>query len=232
MILLALSCLQGRTMENAAEELLELGPDGLQLTPGCVPTAGFRDSLKSRKVYTQTHHGFCETALRRPVWDGATLLVDADSVHPPLYREADEEMSAHHLRNMGWWQAAVRGWKPAMEVMYDNYILGCGGDVRLAMQMKMPLAVDISHVEIQLRKGQIAEETWRMLQDYDLISEVHVSESKDGKDVHAPITRRTPGLNWAREKMNSGTVVVLEAYMHKLNKDQRREQLAILRGES
>ena len=233
MIFLALSCLQGRTMKNAAEELLELEPDGLQLTPGCVPTPGFLADLESRGIYTQTHHGFCETALRRPVWDGTTLLVDADSVHPPLYREADEEMSTHHLRNMEWWKRARdEVWGSALEVMYDNYILGCGGDVRLAMQMYLPLAVDVSHVEIQLQKGQMSEDTWRLLQKYPLISEIHVSESKGGKDVHAPITKRTPGLDWAREKMNSGTVVVLEAYMHKLNKDQRREQLAILRGES
>jgi len=233
MILLALSCLQGRTMKNAAEELLELEPDGLQLTPGCAPTAGFVEDLGARGIYTQTHHGFCETALRRPVWDGANLLVDADSVHPPLYREESEEMSAHHLRNMEWWKRARdEVWGSALEVMYDNYILGCGSDVRLAMQMCLPLAVDISHVEIQLQKGQMPVDTWRLLQRYPLIAEVHVSESKHGKDVHAPISRKTPGLDWAREKMRSGTMVVLEAYMHKLTKDQRLEQLAILRGES
>lgn len=221
-------------MANAAEELLALEPDGLQLTPGCAPTPGFLDGLKTRGTYTQTHHGFCETALRKPVWnDEAELLVDSDSVHPPLYRDPLEEMSKHHIRNMKWWRKARdEQWGTAMEVMYDNYILGCGGDIRLAMSLHMPLAVDVSHVEIQLRKGQMAEETWKILQDYPYIAEVHVSESKDGKDVHQPITPRTFGLGWAQKKLASGAVVVLEAYMHKLTQDQRREQLAILRGDS
>ena len=41
MLMLALSCLQGRPMQAAAEDLLGLDPDGLQLTPGNVPTPGF-----------------------------------------------------------------------------------------------------------------------------------------------------------------------------------------------
>lgn len=226
MIFLALSCLQGRTMESAANELLELEPDGLQLTPGCAPTKDFEKNLSMMGVKTRTHHGYCETALRQRVWDGARLLVSSDSVHPPLSKKGVE----HYQEGIDWWANACQ-WSCALEVMYGDYILGYGSEVRIAMQMRLPLAVDISHVQIQLRNGTMSHDTWRLLQNYDHISEVHVSESRDEKDAHLPITAKTPWLEWAQERMKSGTVVVLESYMHKLTKVQRKQQLAILRGE-
>ena len=82
MLLLAMSCLQGRPMSEAARELLDLEPDGLQLTPGNLPTADF--AAFANGVTTLRHHGFSFTARRQPVWaDDGVCLVDNDSVHPP-----------------------------------------------------------------------------------------------------------------------------------------------------
>ena len=93
MLMLALSCLQGRPMRAAAEELLALGPDGLQLTPGNAPTSGFAAWLAERNVATRTHHGFHWNALRAPVWSpAAECLVGSHSVHPPRLQD---EAAAH-----------------------------------------------------------------------------------------------------------------------------------------
>lgn len=42
---LALSCLQGRPMQSAFDELTELQPAGIQLTPGNAPTYGFEEHV-------------------------------------------------------------------------------------------------------------------------------------------------------------------------------------------
>ena len=88
MLYLAMSCLQGRPMSAAALDLLALGPDGLQLTPGNAPTPGFLDTLARDGVASRTHHGFHPEAMKQRVWDGrkpgghARTLVPAVRVLP------------------------------------------------------------------------------------------------------------------------------------------------------
>lgn len=224
MLLLALSCLQGRPMQAAAEDLLSLAPGGLQLTPGNAPTEGFEAWLSARGVETRTHHGFHWSALRRNVWSPeAECLVDSRSVHPP---RAQDGAAAR------WFHRAEQGAfaDRTLETMYPGYVLGTGEELERAMDLGLRLAVDVSHLRIQQEAGVLEERTWRRLQDYPRIDEVHVSESVGMRDAHRPLHAGTFGLDWVREQLGAGVDVILECYMHRLSPHERHEQLDILRG--
>ena len=81
---LALSCLQGRPMQSSFDELISLSCEGIQLTPGNVPTKGFEKYVKESGKSFLKHHGFSFNAYRKNVWDqNGSCLVDSHSVHPP-----------------------------------------------------------------------------------------------------------------------------------------------------
>ena len=65
MLFVALSCLQGRPMAAAFDELAALGT-GIQLTPGNLPTADFVAHVAASGVTTRTHHGFAWRARVAP----------------------------------------------------------------------------------------------------------------------------------------------------------------------
>jgi hypothetical protein len=214
-LFLALSCLQGRPLRAAAEELLALAPDGLQLTPGNLPGDGDRAWLAAERVLVRTHHGFDWHALRRPVWsEDAQLLVSAHSVHPPK-----GTLDLSRLPRDGLY-----------EVMYPGYALGCGDDVERAMALGLRLAVDVSHVLIQLHSGVMTAATWTRLQSYARVAELHVSDNDGRRDLHRPLTARSFGIGWARERAADGVPLVLECYMHKLSTDERAQQISQLRS--
>ena len=211
MLYLALSCFQGRTMADAARTLADLAPGrvGLQLTPGCAPSALDVDCP------IRTHHGFTHLALRARVWDGGALRWHGDSVHPPQEGDVPD------------------GWRPpdgaVMETMYPGYAaLSCGDQLAAAMDEGQRLAVDVAHLGIQMHRGVLAEPVLRRLLDYPRIAEIHVSTSREARDTHAELTDDTWGVEWARERLAEGTPVVLECYMHKLAHEQRLEQIARL----
>jgi hypothetical protein len=198
-------------MRSSLEELLALGPDGVQLTPGNLPTDGFREAIEGAR--TRTHHGFAHDRRRQPVWDGGRCLVESDSVHPCAE-----------------WREACGA--PALETMYPGAPLGTGGDLTWAMDHGVLLAVDVSHLYIQWVQGVLTSEIWRRLQGYDRIAEVHVSANDGKSDRHWPIAETSFGLEWARDRAKAGTPLVLEAYFHRLSKADRRRQVDIARGES
>ncbi|MDC0712575.1 hypothetical protein POL68_29195 [Stigmatella sp. ncwal1] len=216
-------------MQSAAEELLALGGEGLQLTPGNVPTEGFEgflEGLREKEVSLRTHHGFTPQALRTPVWSpDAECLVDSRSVHPP--RDVDAARDAWVRRaEDGGFQGCV------LETMYPGYLLGTGEALLWAMDLRLRLAVDIAHLHIQHASGRLPGHVWRRLQDHLDIEEVHVSANPGDRDAHQPLTLGTFGLEWAQERLAQGTPVILECYMHRLSKDARRSQLDLLRGHS
>ena len=213
MLFVAMSCLQGRQMRAAFDELARLGV-GIQLTPGNLPTPGFRAHVAASGVATRRHHGFAWDARKTATWRDGACVVESESVHPPLVDDV--------------W----RGWDDAMpilEVMYPGYVLGTGAEVERAMDDGVVLAVDVSHVYLQRMQGAMTDATWRRLADYDRIAEVHVSANRGRADTHQPLADDTFGLAWARERVASGDPVILECYMHKLSEERRREQLEKLR---
>ncbi len=215
---LALSCLQGRPMHWAFDELVALGPDGIQLTPGNAPTVGFMDHVAGSGVSTKTHQGFTPRAIRQEVWqDEQTLAGRWDSVHPPRQASSD-------------WTPNLQLKDQIIEIMYPGRALGTGEAVEMAMASGQNLAVDVSHIFIQLTQGTMSERTWQKLQDYDRIAEVHVSANAGDRDAHAPVRQNTFGLDWARKKGADGTPVVLESYFHKVEDDDRRRQMDFVRG--
>ncbi|RJS23230.1 hypothetical protein DRW03_13050 [Corallococcus sp. H22C18031201] len=211
-------------MHDAAETLLALGADGLQLTPGNAPTDGFVEDLRQRGVPFRTHHGFTPSAMRRQVWaSDAACRVDSDSVHPPRDVDPAREPWAHRVE-AGAYQTLT------VETMYPGYALGTGAAIDRAMSLGLRLAVDVSHLHIQRVGGLLPDSVWRRLQDYPSIHEVHVSANPGDRDAHHPLTRDTFGLAWARERGADGTPLILECYMHRLSDDARREQVALCLG--
>ncbi|MCE9670539.1 hypothetical protein LY474_22295 [Myxococcus stipitatus] len=211
-------------MQTAAEELLALGVDGLQLTPGNAPTEGFLEGLSRRGVPVRTHHGFDARALRAQVWSPlAECLVSSDSVHPPR----DVDAASPH------WHARVDSGDfhdMTLETMYPGYALGTGEALQRAMDLGLRLAVDVSHLHLQRAAERLPDSVWRRLQDYPHIDEVHVSANLGDRDAHLPLTPDTFGLAWARERLGAGVPVILECYLHRLSHDERRTQLDLLRG--
>ncbi|AGC43841.1 hypothetical protein MYSTI_02525 [Myxococcus stipitatus DSM 14675] len=210
-------------MQDAADALLALGAEALQLTPGNAPSHDFVEGLRRRGVPVRTHHGFDARALRRPVWSpSAECLVDADSVHPP--RDVDPASAP-------WRQRAESGAFHALtlETMYPGYALGTGDALTWAMDLGLKLAVDVSHLHIQRTSGVLSGAVWRRLQDYPLIDEVHLSANPGDRDAHHPLQPDTFGLEWARARCADGTPLILECYLHRLSDDARKTQWALCR---
>jgi hypothetical protein len=219
-LLLALSCLQGRPMDRAFAELLLPGVDGVQLTPGNMPTAGFEDHVRRSGHATRTHHGFTFRAFKtREVWaDDGRCLVASDSVHPPRAGTAAAARYLDHER------------LPVIETMYPGWELGDGPALAHAMASRLALAVDVSHLHIQREQGLLDDTTLARILDYDRIAEVHVSANDGRRDQHRPLTATSFGLAWARARLAAGTPVVLECYVHRLSLAERQRQIDLVRG--
>ena len=200
-------------MQRAFDEIARLDIDGIQLTPGNLPTPDFAALVAASSLVTRTHHGFVYDARRAPVWDATGACVaSSDSIHPP--------------EDAGW---VPNGTLPILEVMYPGYALGTGAAVERAIADELVLAVDVSHVHIQRAQGAMDDRVWHRLADYDRIAEVHVSANAGSHDTHDPLTADSFGLAWARERM-ADVPVVLECYMHRLSFDERRRQIDVVRG--
>lgn len=219
-VYLALSCLQGRPMQQAAEELIKLSGFNLQLTPGNVPTLDFEKWLNDNQIKYLTHHGFSFNSMKQKVWnDSGEFIVKSASVHPPK----------NNVDYKKWWKYISDNYQtlPILEVMYDDYLLGNGDDIEKAMDMGINLVVDISHIYIQKVNNKISDKIWNKLQNYENIKEIHISANNGKIDSHKPIDKNTFGLEWAKERSRN-TNLVLECYMHKLSFNQRLEQLNFL----
>lgn len=111
-----------------------------------------------------------------------------------------------------------------------TYGLSSGSKLRIAMDSGAYLAVDVSHVHIQHNCNAIDETTWRRLQHYERIREIHVSANAGILDSHQPLRPDSFGLAWAKERARADNLpLVLECYMHTLSLSDRQRQLAILR---
>lgn len=220
---LALSCLQTRPMQAAWDELVSLKPDGIQLTPGCVPTQGFREHVLYNGPVYCFHHGFTWEAYRKRVWSerGKLLCVEGTSVHPPKNTEMTEK---------NFFAAAEERPKVTFETMYPGYHLGTGQALEHAMLSQLRLAVDISHLHIQRHAGVLSDAQLRRILAYQHVVEIHVSQNEGRADSHKPVKKETYLLDWARER-GQEVYVVLESYFHKLNHQQRLDQMALVRGE-
>lgn len=214
---IAMSCLQGRPMQMSFDDLISLPCKGIQLTPGNVPTKDFEKHVKvSNRPYLK-HHGFSFAAYRKKVWDPyGNCLVSSDSVHPPKIKNSTQTFILEDYNG------------PVLESMYPSYYLGDGESLSKAMELNIPLAIDVSHLKIQLDAGVLDKTTLKKVFDYKNIKEVHISESKNGRDTHDPINCNTFGLGWVKEKSQDGVITVLECYMHQLNVSEREEQLKFI----
>lgn len=214
MLYLAMSCFQRRPQLMAYEDLIALSPDGVQLTPGNLPSSGFKEQIK---VPYRFHHGFAWDKPKRNVYDGDNMPIDIGkdhSIHPP--------QKGHFAT----WIEQVGDY--ILETMYPGYLLGNGEEIEIAMSLGKRLAVDISHVFIMKTQGVISDSTINKLFDYEKIEEIHVSHNEGRFDSHLSIGNNTPYLNWAKSRLNLN--VVYEGYMHKLSLDERLKQVDFIRS--
>jgi hypothetical protein len=217
MIYLALSCLQGRSLQSAATELSALG-DGVQFTPGNEPSAHF-----VLPATAKTHHGFSLRARSQQVWsDEGMCLVTSDSVHPP---KLDSNAGARYDQ---WYDNSAS--RSALETMYPGYCLGTGDALERAMERCWPLAVDISHLFIQRAANVISVAQLNRVFSYGHITEIHVSANNGSHDSHQLICENTFGLRWAQERAGTGIPLVFEAYLHTVSSDNRKRQIDLIRG--
>ena len=268
MLLLAMSCFQGRPQDVALDALVRHGADGVQLTPGNLPSSRFRDRVATTPGAHRYHHGFCWQAYRRSVYDddGQPLDIGANhSVHPPrsssparrsgarsdglqgtltrlrFRRERSPLQYFTEMRDgrgkglafeptFDWsrWLPIALAHDLIVETMYPGYLLANEAELDAAMAAGLRLAVDVSHLEIQRYRGVLSDAGRRRVLLYDRIEEIHVSTSRRGSDAHAPLTSRTPGLGWARERVQE-VPVVIESYWHRLSFDDQRRQVDLLR---
>jgi hypothetical protein len=221
-LFLALSCLQGRPMRQAFDELSAWGT-GVQLTPGNEPTAGFFQHVSSTRVPTRTHHGFSFERRATRVWsDDGACLSSSDSVHPP-------KVGTPAAARFNEWLEA-NGRTRVLETMYPGYCLGTGPELERALALGVRLAVDVSHLFIQRTAGVLDEGTLRRVLDTPTLVEVHVSQNDGRHDAHRPLRRDSFELGWARERLAAGTPVIYEAYLHVLSDGARSRQLELVRS--
>lgn len=242
MLHIAMSCYQGRTQDAAWDAVtawLGAGVDGVQLTPGNLPSPGFRERVEGSGVATRRHHGFSWTRYRRPVWtaDRAAFVDPGRSVHPPVHGAPSEAGSLDGRAQSGGepWatldgvvdEAKRAGW--AIETMYPGQLLGSGGELRRAMAAGAALAVDVSHLWIQRCAGVLDDVDLRAVLDYDGIVEVHVSDNDGRSDRHTLLSDSTFLLQWAREVTEArGLPLIWESYLHGLDADSIRRQLDLV----
>jgi hypothetical protein len=208
MLLLALSCLQGRPQAEAFAQLAALPVDGLQLTPGNLPSPGFREQARGYAGHLRYHHSFSWDHYRGQVYDDAARvprLPRVWSLHPPV---------AKHPAGFGTWLANALAVDALCEVMYPGYRLGQDAELQEAMASGLRLAVDISHLRIQRQRGDLRDATLNKLLAYERVEEVHVSHNEGRADSHSPLRADTPWLDWARERHRSGLALVFESKMH------------------
>lgn len=220
MLFLALSCLQGRPMRSAFDELSALGV-GVQLTPGNEVSRGFRDAVIASGTAFRTHHGFSFTSRVAQVWrDDGSCAVGSDSVHPP------KEATAAAAHFDAWLERD--GDSRVLETMYPGYRLGSGDELERAMSLGVRLAVDVSHLFIQRTAGVLADATLTRVLCYPRIAEVHVSQNDGRHDSHRLLRGDAFGLSWAKERLRDGVPIIHEAYLHRAAPDVRRAQLELL----
>lgn len=223
MLYLATSCLQTWGQIHAFVTLLSLGPDGIQLTGGHAPSAGFEQLAREVGAPLRFHHAFAWAHYKGAVFHaGGEPRHDAVdwSLHPPG--------RAFGVPIAAWLERRARG-AAAVEVMYPGEPLGTGAEVEMAMALGVPLAVDVSHVHIQRAQGVMGEATLGRLLAYERVVEVHASANGGARDEHRPLREGDFGLDYCRERLRAGTPVVLECAMHGLGRDNRLRQVDLLR---
>ncbi len=224
MLLLALSCFQGRTQDAAFDAVRVHDVDGVQLTPGNLPSPGFRERIAAYDGAVRLHHRFGWEVYRREIYDGGGDAVGVrhdQSIHPP--KRGDPRV-ADPVR---WIERAAHD-DLLLETMYPGYVLGSGAELEVAMDVGARLAVDVSHLHLQRHAGVLSDATVRRVLGYARIEEVHVSNNDGRGDQHAPLDAGTPHLGWARERL-ADLPVVVESYWHRLTFDEQRRQVAFLR---
>ncbi len=236
-LLVALSAFQARTQDAAFEAVTRHAIDGVQLTPGNLPSPGFERRISAYPGVRLEHHGFAWEQYRRPVYDAALAPIAIDrrrSVHPPrtasgvVSRSRRRRPASGPVTTLAAWLEVALEHDLLLETMYPGYVLGTGEELEAALAARIRLCVDVSHLSIQRASGCLSDATLRRVLDYERVEEVHVSRAIGRRDAHAPHQPDSFGLDWARARA-SDLPVVLESYWHRVPFDEQQRQLDLLR---
>lgn len=216
MLFAALSCYQGKTMQEGYDNLLKLNVEGIQLTPGNIPTKDFKLDIPYR-----LHHTFSFNSNIGRIYDNnyITNINSPDhSIHPPK--------RCQYTGKFEDWLNRVHS-NTILEIMYPIYYLSNDKEINMLLDKHQPVAVDISHLFICLSQKSISEETLNRIMNYDNIKEIHFSHNNGKFDSHQPMNDKTPFLSWGKERNN--VPWIYESLLHKASYDEAMFQLDILR---
>lgn len=122
----------------------------------------------------------------------------------------------------------------ALEVMpmgTINYPVCTVQTVRYYMSLGQHLAIDLSHIDINIRAQNTRFEWEKLLADlydYPYLTELHMSQAIGLRDMHAPITRATFGLDFVKSCRDKVEFLVLESNMHNKTDADIQRQIDIL----
>ena len=252
---LALSCLQGQEIISASEELLSLNPYGLQLTSGNKfnKNINYFEWLNENKVKYQTHHNFSfSQSINQDLYEVVEYEEDfysfnvcvVDSLHPPLYKRFKDY--SKKIINQAFYDFLEvtcdneellenNDEQLCFEIMYDpkEYPLSDDDSINYIMDLKNPIALDISHLNILNKQGHINKKTLNRLLEYDKIEEIHISDNDGKRDSHHYISKDTYLLkDWVKERYNDNKdiPIILECFMQRMNQEQRQNQIDIIKS--
>ena len=223
MFYLALSCLQGLASKEVLETYIELQKEtikfGIQLTGGNIPYLNLQEDLERNNIPHKVHHNFDWNTKLVPVWnnEGKLLKFDSDSIHPPFKNK---------VKDQDFWNNSVNDCienNIALEIMYKEYFLGNTNEINRILDTNIPIALDVSHLNLMRVQKLIDSDTINRLLNYSNISEIHVSHNQGYRDSHELMNKDTYLLDWAKERKD--IPLVLECYFHKLTKEQRIQQI-------
>ena len=218
MFYIALSSLQGKSQIEAYDQIIKLNPEGIQLTPGNKVDENFKEHIT---IPYRLHHCFSWIKPRRNLYgqDAKPINVEYNqSIHPPMLKDFPNLNFKNWIENLDDY---------ILEVMYPDYYGGNDEQINQILDLKFRIAVDISHLYILKCKEAITDSTLNRILNYDRVEEVHVSHNKGRADTHQPINVNTPFLSWVKERKD--LAIVYESYFHRLDFNQRLEQINIVK---
>lgn len=218
MLFAALSCYQGKTMQEGYDNLLKLNVEGIQLTPGNSPTKNFEEGIK---IPYRLHHTFSFDSKIGKIYDSnynTTVKSSTHSIHPP-------KRSQYTGKFEDWLNRVSTS--TILEIMYPIYYLSNNEEINMLLDRRQPVAVDISHLFICWKQKSISLQTLKRIMNYDNIQEIHFSHNNGKFDSHQPMAKNTPFLSWGKER--DSIPWIYESLLHKASYDEAMYQLDFLR---
>lgn len=235
-VLLATSNLYKTNIQDVVDRFLRFSAvDGVQLCPGntgVLLNVPSKCHIRHHENYANWgNHAFKNKWLRLGKGQYTYIGSASDhSVHPPILlprqREDGESIFDAPELDMPSHMAIE-----VMAVGTLKYPVCTVQAVRHYMKQNYRLAIDLSHIDINIRAQNNRFEWLRLLEElkeYPHITELHMSQAMGLRDAHAEITKTTFGLDFLRQCRDKVEYVILESNMHRKSDEEIQRQINIL----